>query len=66
MSAAVESARSDIPLDLEEAVELGKLVDRSNSWCDRVAQIAPKRSKRHGKGSRSKFTIDDLISLIGL
>jgi hypothetical protein len=64
MSVAVEAAKSDISLDLDEAVKLGNILERSNKWHERVALIAPKRSKRNGKGIRPKFTIEDLIDLI--
>lgn len=64
MSAAVEAARIDVALDLDEAMELRKFLDKSNLWNKRVALIAPKRNKRHSKGSRSKFTLKDLIDLI--
>ena len=64
MSAAIEAARIDVSLDLDEAIELKKILDMSRRWNDRVAQIAPKRYKRHGRGSRSKFTLKDLIDLV--
>jgi len=64
MSAAVEAARLDVSLDLDEAMELRKLLDKSNSWNERVALIAPKRNKRHSRGSRSKFRLKDLIDLV--
>mmetsp|Transcript_43531 Transcript_43531/g.49071 ORF Transcript_43531/g.49071 Transcript_43531/m.49071 type:complete len:1967 (-) Transcript_43531:117-6017(-) len=64
MSVAVEAAKVDISVDLDEAVKLGNLLERTNNWRERVALIAPKRSKRHGRGNHSKFTIEDLIDLI--
>jgi hypothetical protein len=64
MSAAVEAARTDVALDLDEAMQLRTILDNSCSWNERVAQIAPKRNKRHSRGSRSKFRLKDLIDLI--
>lgn len=64
MSVAVEAAKSDISLDLDEAAKLGNILERSYKWHERVALIAPKRSKRNGRGIRPKFTIEDLIDLI--
>ena len=64
MSAAVEAARMDVSLDLDEAMELRKILSKSRSWNERVTLIAPKRNKRHSRGSRSKFRLEDLIWLI--
>jgi len=64
MSAAVEAARLDVSLDLDEAMKLRKLLDRSNNWNERVALIAPKRNKRNGRGCRAKFRVTDLIDLV--
>ena len=64
MKKAVEFAASDISLDLEEAVELKLLLEKVEHWFDRVAIIAPMRSKRQSKVTRSTFNMDDLLSLI--
>jgi len=64
MAGAVEAARLDIALDLDEALKLRSILDKSNTWNERVALIAPKRNKRHSRGGRSKFTLKDLIDLI--
>jgi hypothetical protein len=61
---AAESAASDISLDLDEAIELKELLERIQTWFDRVSIVAPKRSKRHNKAGRSNFTMNDLIGLI--
>ncbi len=64
MSAAVEAARMNVSLDLEEAMELRKILAKTSSWNERVTLIAPRRNKRHSKGSRPKFSLKDLIGLI--
>lgn len=64
MEKAVESAAADISLDLDEAVRLKDLVDEIRQWFNRVAIVAPQRSKRQNRTSRSSFTIDDLLELI--
>jgi hypothetical protein len=67
INAAVESAASNVSLDLEEALALKDLGDRIQNWQDRVMVAAPTRSKRVGKRKRqcnSKYSVDDLISLI--
>lgn len=61
---AVEAAKSDVALDLEEAMKLRELLQKVNEWRERVLLIAPKRSKRNGRAARSKFTVDDLVGLI--
>ncbi len=64
MSVGVEAAKMDVSLDLDEAMELRKILHKSTSWRERVALIAPRRNKRHSRGSRSKFKLQDLIGLI--
>ena len=64
MSAAAEVARSSIALDLDEAMNLRKLLDKCISWNERVALIAPKRNKRHNRGGRARFKLEDLIDLV--
>ncbi len=64
MSDAVDAARMDVSLDLDEAMALRQILQDSNNWKERVTLIAPKRNKRHSKGSRSKFKFEDLIGLI--
>ena len=64
MSAAVEGARLDVALDLDEALGLRKLLEKCTSWNERVALIAPRRNKRHIRGVRSKFQLTDLIDLV--
>ena len=64
MSAAVDAARMNVSLDLEEAMQLRKILAKTSNWYERVTLIAPKRNKRHSKGSRSKFSLKDLIGLI--
>ena len=64
MSDAVDAARTDVSLDLDEAMALRKILHESTSWKERVALIAPKRNKRHSRGSRSKSKLQDLIGLI--
>ena len=66
IKAAVESAESNISLDLDEARALRTLGERIQKWQDRVVMAAPKRSKRVGKGKRqeTRYTAADLISLI--
>jgi len=64
MSAAAEVARSSIALDLDEAMNLRKLLDKCTSWNERVALIAPKRNKRHNRGGRARFKLEDLIDLV--
>ena len=66
MSAAVDAARMNVSLDLEEAMQLRKILAKTSNWFERVTLIAPKRNKRHSKGSRSKFSLKDLIGLIEL
>eukprot|EP00980_Cylindrotheca_fusiformis_P010998 scaffold2526_cov131-Cylindrotheca_fusiformis.AAC.14 len=64
MEEAVESAEAEISLDLEEAVALKRLVEKTRKWFDRVAIVAPSRSRRQSRIGRSIFTVDDLIELI--
>lgn len=64
MSAAVEAAKMDVRLDLEEAMQLQEILEKTTSWNERVTLIAPRRNKRHSRGSRSKFSLKDLIGLI--
>lgn len=64
MSKAVESAASSVSLDLDEAMELKRLMKRIEKWFDRATVMAPKRSKRHNSRSKSKVTVEDLVSLI--
>jgi hypothetical protein len=64
LTKAVEAAKSDVALDLEEATKLGELLRKVSEWRERVMLIAPKRSKRNGRAARSKFTVDDLVGLI--
>lgn len=61
---AVESAASDVSLDLDEAVALKDLMEKVEKWFDRVTIAAPKRSKRQGRTMRPKYTVDDLVALI--
>ena len=61
---AVASASSNISLDLDEAKDLEALAVRLERWHDRVSAVAPKRSKRHGKATRTKYTIADLELLL--
>lgn len=63
-SKAADAAKADVSLDLEEAANLRRLLDKIGQWAEQASLIAPKRSKRTGKASRSKFTVDDLIRLI--
>jgi hypothetical protein len=62
--AAVQSAKANISIDIDEAVKLKDMLKRITLWREQVALIAPKRSKRNGKATRSKFSVDDLIGLI--
>lgn len=66
VKAAVESAESNVSLDLDEARALRDLRERILKWQERVAMACPKRSKRVGKGKREeeRYTVDDLLSLI--
>jgi hypothetical protein len=64
MTKAVESAASDVALDLDEAVELKKLLKKAQKWFDRASAVAPKRSKRNGRIQKTKGTVDDLVGLI--
>ena len=64
MSVGVEAAKMDVSLDLDEAMELRKVLHQSTSWKERVALISPRRNKRHSRGSRTKFKLQDLIGLI--
>ena len=64
MTAAAEAAASGVSLDLDEAKELEKLVESVKGWSDRVANAAPKRSKRQGRGKKAKITVDEIIELI--
>jgi hypothetical protein len=63
---AVESAASNVSLDLDEALALKDLGERIQRWQDRVLVAAPMRSRRVGKGKRqcNRYSVDDLISLI--
>jgi hypothetical protein len=63
MNKAVDAAASNISLDLDEAIDLKKVMARIEKWFDRAMIAAPKRSKRHAK-SKIKFTVEDLVSLI--
>jgi hypothetical protein len=64
LTKAVDSSASDVALDLDEAVELKKLLKRTEDWFERVSMVAPKRSKRHCRATRSRFTVEDLVGLI--
>lgn len=66
INAAVETAASKVSLDLDEALALKDLGERIQKWQDRALMAAPTRSKRVGKGKRqyTRFSVDDLISLI--
>jgi hypothetical protein len=64
LTKAVESAESDVSLDLDEAVNLKELTQSAKSWFDRVDVAAPKRSKRQGRTGRAKLTIYDFTTLI--
>ena len=64
LTSAVEDAKSNIAVDIDEAVNLKRVLESISQWREEVSQIAPKRSKRQGRGPRSKFTLDDLVSLI--
>jgi len=65
MTQAVESAYSDVSLDLDEAVQLKELTEKTSTWFERVSNVsnaAAKKSKRAGRGPR--LTVTDLNNLI--
>jgi hypothetical protein len=64
LSKAVEAAKSEVSIDLEEAAKLRELLSKINAWRERVVLIAPKRSKRHSRAARSGYTVEDLVGLI--
>ena len=66
INAAIESAASNVSLDLDEALVLKGLGERIQKWQDQVLVAAPTRSMRVGKGKRqhNKFSVDALRSLI--
>ncbi|CAB9497258.1 Nucleosome-remodeling factor subunit [Seminavis robusta] len=64
MTAASEAAASEVSLDLDEAKELMKLVEKVKDWTTRATNAAPKRSKRQSRGRKPKLTVDDIIGLI--
>ena len=64
MAKAVEAASSSVSLDLDEAINLKKLMKRIENWFERAMVMAPKRSKRHGRSPKAKSTVEDLVCLI--
>jgi hypothetical protein len=66
INAAAESAASNVSLDLDKALALKNLGERIQKWQDQVLVAALTRSKRVGKGKRrhTRFSVDDLRSLI--
>ena len=66
INAAIESAASNVSLDLDEALVLKGLGERIQKWQDQVSVAASMRSMRVSKGKRqhNKFSVDDLRSLI--
>ena len=64
MVKAVESASATVSLDLDEAINLKNLRKRIDSWFERALVMAPKRSKRNGRATKAKATVEDLVNLI--
>ena len=67
VNAAVESANSDLSVDLEEAKNLEEMASKSQSWFDQVDDVAPvKRSKRvvGKKNNTTKASVQTVLSLI--
>mmetsp|Transcript_7974 Transcript_7974/g.11791 ORF Transcript_7974/g.11791 Transcript_7974/m.11791 type:complete len:1472 (+) Transcript_7974:701-5116(+) len=65
---AVSTAASDVPVDLEEALELQHILDKVQDWFDRATIVAPKRStrmrKNRGSAAQEKYSLDELSSLV--
>eukprot|EP00934_Nitzschia_sp_Nitz4_P003000 Nitzschia sp. Nitz4//scaffold59_size112058//52291//59043//NITZ4_004109-RA/size112058-snap-gene-0.34-mRNA-1//1//CDS//3329555123//2990//frame0 len=64
MTEAVESAASDVSLDLDEARAVKALLSRIEKWFERMSAVSPKRTKRTGRVPRSKKSLDELVELI--
>ena len=69
---AVDSAASDVSLDLEEALALKKVLNAQQQWFDRATGVASKRSKRLGRSKKKsgqkeapgKHGLEDLVALV--
>ena len=64
---AIESAMTDLSVDLDEARQLREIADKSQDWFDRSLLIAPKRNKRNFRGRNAddpKHTISEVVALI--
>lgn len=64
LTKAVKSAASDVPIDLDDAVALEKVLDRTLAWSEKVESLAPKRNKRINKSTGPTFVLQDLVNLI--
>ncbi len=64
LEVAVDDAKSRIAIDIDEALKLKDILEMITNWRSQVAMIAPKRSKRQGRATRSKFSLSYLESLI--
>ena len=64
ITTAVADAANEVAIDLEEALTLKALGDKTQNWLDRTLLAAPKRTKRHGKGNNTRYTVGDLADLI--
>uniref|UniRef100_A0A6U6EVL1 PHD-type domain-containing protein n=1 Tax=Odontella aurita TaxID=265563 RepID=A0A6U6EVL1_9STRA len=67
VNVAIEKA-SELSVDLEEAMQLKALAEKSQEWFTRALAIAPKRSKRNARGkkkvNRERHSLDELLSLV--
>jgi hypothetical protein len=63
LSTAIADADSDLTIDLDEIVHLRDILNKAQSWIDRVNSVAPKQDARK-KGKPEKYTMKDLSDLI--
>ncbi|KAG7373105.1 PLU-1-like protein [Nitzschia inconspicua] len=61
---AVQDAETNVSVEIQEAANLKKILEKTIRWRRQVGLIAPKRSKRSIKNSSTKLTISDLTSLV--
>ena len=63
LSTAVSDADSDLSIDLEVVVKMRQILEKAQSWIDKVDDIAPKKDAKK-KGKQDKHPLNELSNLI--
>ena len=63
LSTAVSDADSDLSVDLEVVVKMRQILEKAQSWIDKVDDIAPKKDAKK-EGKQEKHPLNELSNLI--